>query len=138
MVRCRSGCATCGASWARGSSTNVRSCIRGCGRVSRGSFTTRSPYSNRSRSIGRGPHRTVEGRRGYEPRILGRATWDSKEGRFTAFEMVAAGPRWGGTTYNVRRDDPGPEPMGIFFRLAETSEGPDRVAPAHAWNYFGK
>ncbi len=85
-----------------------------------------------------GVTRAVEGRRGYEPKILGRAAWDAKEGRFSAFEMVAAGPRWGGTTYNVRRDDPGPEPMGIFFRMAPTTEGPDRIAPAHAWNYFGK
>lgn len=78
----------------------------------------------------------VETERGYEPRLLGQATYDTKRERFTAFDLVAVGPRWGGTTYNVRADDLAPQPMGIYFRLAQTTEGPDRVAPAHAWDYF--
>lgn len=78
----------------------------------------------------------VNAERGYEPRLLGRASYDAKAGKFTAFDLVAVGPRWGGTTYNVRADDLGPHPMGVYFRLAETAEGPDRVAPAHAREYF--
>ena len=78
----------------------------------------------------------VEMERGYETELRGRAVWNTEEQRFERFEMVAIGPRWGATTYNVRADDLGPAPMGIAFRMAATTQGPDRVAPAHAWGYF--
>ena len=82
----------------------------------------------------REPAKEIE--RGYESRLRGRAVWNSAEGRFDRFEMVAIGPRWGATKYNVRADDLGPAPMGVAFRMARTTEGPDRVAPAFAWGYF--
>lgn len=74
-----------------------------------------------------------EGRpRGYAPLVLGRASWDPVEGRFRAFEWVAAGPRWGATKYNGRSDDLEPRAMGLVFRLAKPG---DRVPPAFVWAY---
>lgn len=72
--------------------------------------------------------------RGFETRVLGRAIFDLREERFTAFEMVAIGTRWGGTQFNGRADDLGPSPIGVLFTLA--GGGPaDRVAPAAIRQY---
>jgi hypothetical protein len=70
--------------------------------------------------------------RGFDATLLGSATWDAKDARFTAFELVAAGPRWGATQYNGRADDLGPAPMGVVMTLAADD---DRVAPACFWSY---
>lgn len=91
-----------------------------------------------------GASRTEEKDAGFESKIVGRATWNLKAKRFTAFEMVATGPRWGDMTVTgSRRDDPGPHPMGVAFRLAATREGSDRVPPIHvlrgqAAKYFAR
>jgi hypothetical protein len=66
--------------------------------------------------------------RGYDARLLGRAVYDLKQGKFTTFEVVAVGMRWGGTVYNGRTDDLAPAPMGICFTLAGNSPA-ERVAP---------
>jgi hypothetical protein len=77
-------------------------------------------------------------KRGFEANLLGKATYDQKRQRFLTFELVAVGSRWGATQFNVRRDDLGPAPMGVFLTLA--GEGPsERVAPAffrevYRWN----
>jgi hypothetical protein len=72
--------------------------------------------------------------RGFDAEIEGRGVFAEAEGRFVEFELVATGPRWGGTQYNVRDDDPGPAPMSVSFALA--GEGPaERVAPAHLHAY---
>jgi hypothetical protein len=76
----------------------------------------------------------VEHERGFDGKFLGRATFDAGTGRFTAFEMVALGSRWGATQYNGRADDPGPAPMGVVFSLASDAPA-DRVAPAAMWEY---
>lgn len=70
--------------------------------------------------------------RGFEGSLVGRATWDRERGRFSAFELVALGSRWGGTRYNGRHDDLGRAGMGVAFVLAPEGE---RVAPAAAWEY---
>jgi hypothetical protein len=72
--------------------------------------------------------------RGYEARLLGRAKFDLAAGRFTAFELVALGPRWGKGNCNLRHDDPGPAPMGVVFTLAGTTPA-DRIPPAHIGRY---
>src|ERR1700679_3113875 len=64
IVRPSSGCLQFGAISARGASTKRRSCIAGCGKVSAGSSSTKSPagsqrllrlQSTKSRSSGGGP-----------------------------------------------------------------------------------
>lgn len=72
-----------------------------------------------------------EQERGVETTLLGYADFDLAKGRFTRFDLVAAGTRWGATQYNGRADDPGPAPVGYSFELA----GESRVAPAHPWEY---
>jgi hypothetical protein len=94
-----------------------------------------------TRAVQAGEWATYEGEvsreRGYEAKLEGRATFDSKEGKFTRFDLVAAGPRWGGTS-GVRHRDLEPQPMGVAFRLAGDV---GRVPPAFVlyqggWDYF--
>lgn len=66
---------------------------------------------------------------GYDCTLQGAATWDAAAGVFTAFELVAAGSRWGSNQYNNREDDLGPAPMGIAFILA--GDGPSDRTPPH-------
>jgi hypothetical protein len=66
---------------------------------------------------------------GFDATLYGEATWDEARGVFVAFELVAAGPRWGANQYNNRDDDLGPEPLGIAFGLAGTS--PREHTPPH-------
>lgn len=70
--------------------------------------------------------------RGIETRILGFAEFDRLTQKFTAFEMVAIGTRWGATQYNGRTDDAEPAGIGYLFLLAEPHE---RAAPAFMWRY---
>lgn len=70
---------------------------------------------------------------GVKTRLLGRATYDLKQDRFTEYEFVAVGNRWGMTTFNGRRRDGPQGPLGYVFRLS-TPEEP-RVAPAFISNY---
>lgn len=91
-----------------------------------------------TRTGGTGKHKkgkeTVKAGRGYESKLLGFAQFDLNKGRFVSFEMVAMGERWGGTRFNRRASDPGPEPMGILVTLA--GEEPwERVSPAFLWMY---
>lgn len=65
---------------------------------------------------------------GFDARLHGEATWDRGREAFTAFELVAAGDRWGTNQYNFRYDDLGPAPLGIAFTLAGTMPS-DRTAP---------
>ena len=70
--------------------------------------------------------------RGIETTILGRAKWDRTTDRFTKFDLVALGSRWGGTTFNGREHDRGPADVGFAFTLA-SDDAP--VAPAYLWQY---
>ncbi|HYH12748.1 MAG TPA: hypothetical protein VD789_10375 [Thermomicrobiales bacterium] len=65
---------------------------------------------------------------GFDCVIRGEATWDVEREAFTAFDMVAAGDRWGTNQYNFRYDDLGPAPMGIAFGLAGSTPS-ERTAP---------
>jgi hypothetical protein len=77
----------------------------------------------------RGGRNATPQKHGYEAKLLGKATYDVAKERFLTFELVAVGTRWGATRFNVRRDDPGPAPMGVLFTLAGDSPW-ERVAPA--------
>jgi hypothetical protein len=76
----------------------------------------------------RNPQPTPQ-KRGFETRLLGRATYDGTKERFVTFELVAVGTRWGGTQFNGRGDDLDPAPLGIVFTLAGNSPW-EQVAPA--------
>jgi hypothetical protein len=65
---------------------------------------------------------------GFDATLYGEATWDAGHGAFVAFDLLAAGPRWGTNQYNNRADDLGPAPLGIAFGLAG-SEPRDRTPP---------
>jgi hypothetical protein len=72
--------------------------------------------------------------RGFDAKLLGRATYDLKAGRFTTFELVAVGSRWGQGNCNLRHDDAGPAPMGVVLTLAGDTPA-DRIPPAHVGKY---
>ena len=58
--------------------------------------------------------------------------FDVERGRFTRFDLVAIGTRWGGTTHNARGRDLDPAPVGYAFTLAGDDEV---VAPAFMASY---
>jgi hypothetical protein len=70
--------------------------------------------------------------RGYDFKIVGRASFDGAKNRFVSFELAAVGLRWGGSQYNRRENDLAPAPMGVVIKLAD--EG-DKVAPSGIWRY---
>jgi hypothetical protein len=74
--------------------------------------------------------------RGYDCRLRGHLTFDTAAERFTRFDLVAAGDRWGGTEHNNRQEDLPSSPMGIAFQL--TGDTPADRTPPHAnlWDYF--
>lgn len=75
-------------------------------------------------------------KRGVELSILGRARYDLKSQRFTAFELVAIGRRWGGTQWNGRADDLADGPIGFAFAVAP-GHPVHRAAP-HALASWGR
>jgi hypothetical protein len=79
-------------------------------------------------------HQPSEQKRGVATKLLGRARYDLKAERFTSFEVVAVGDRWGATQYNGRSDDRGPAPIGYAFTLAGDTPA-ERVEPAYFWRY---
>jgi len=77
-------------------------------------------------------HSPTAQERGVAVRCLGRATWDGGARRFSSFELVALGERWGATQYNGRADDRAPTGIGYALVLAGERE---RVAPSAIWAY---
>lgn len=67
-------------------------------------------------------------RTGFDATLIGEAIWDDRQRAFTAFDLLATGPRWGANQYNNRDDDLGPAPLGIAFNLAGKSPA-ERTAP---------
>ncbi len=70
---------------------------------------------------------------GYEPKLLGRATYNLKEQKFVSFELLAVGMRWGLGNCN-QRHNPAPALMGIVFTLAGDSQA-ERLPPAFISRY---
>ena len=75
--------------------------------------------------------------RGYESKLIGRATWDPRKEKFTSFELVAVGDRWGAGNCNQRNDDIARAPMGVAMILAG-GQPADRVCPAFISQYGWK
>ena len=69
---------------------------------------------------------------GIECELSGVATWDKVEERFTRFELVAVGKRWGRTQNNGRGRDPSPGRVAFHF---EIPAGKRRVAPTFVSAY---
>jgi hypothetical protein len=76
----------------------------------------------------RGSGRPDEKERGYQARLLGRATVAVRQGRFTSFALLAIGPPWGGRGYahSMRQGDLEPQPMG-FARSRSGRSFPRRI-----------
>ncbi len=81
-----------------------------------------------------GGDRSETQKRGMELKLHGHAKFDRALGRFTTFELLAIGQRWGATRYNVRSRDLDPSPYGILVTLAGDTPA-QRVAPEHFWAY---
>jgi hypothetical protein len=74
--------------------------------------------------------------RGYDCSLHGELSYDVTIERFTRFDLLATGDRWGGTEHNNRQEDQLPAPMGIAFEIAGTTPA-DRTPPhANLWDYF--
>ena len=71
---------------------------------------------------------------GVAVKLLGTAIYDRSAGRFTSFELVALGERWGTTRFNERRQQLEPSAIGYVITLAGEEPG-ERVAPAGIWHY---
>ena len=83
-------------------------------------------------------HSRAEVPDGEHPRSMvldygGTATWDGAAGRFTAFDLMAAGHRTGRGRFNARSWDADGSQVGYVLRRAP----PDapRIAPAWIWGY---
>lgn len=74
--------------------------------------------------------------RGYDCALHGELIYDAYAQRFTRFDLLAVGDRWGGTEHNNRQEDQLASPMGIRFELAGDTPA-DRTPPhANLWDYF--
>lgn len=96
----------------------------------------------RNRSRGEWPVRAFQPvlpdqSRGYDASLLGYLVYDRAGSRFSRFDLLAVGPRWGGTEHNNRFDDLAPAPMAVRFELAGSLPS-DRTPPhANLASYFG-
>ncbi len=74
--------------------------------------------------------------RGFDAKLLGYLSFDRQAERFSRFDLAAVGSRWGATTFNNRREDVEPAPMGIAMTIADREER-DRTPPhASRRSYF--
>lgn len=71
--------------------------------------------------------------RGVVTKIIGDATFDKATERFTQFDMVAIGKRWGRTKYNDRLAQQSETPIGFAFQITQTDE--HAVIPGIFWSY---
>ncbi len=63
---------------------------------------------------------------GYESRLLGRAVFNVATGRFSSFELIAVGTRWG---VQETRPSPAPTPLGFIFVLPVGTDARDHAPP---------
>ncbi len=70
---------------------------------------------------------------GFAPKLMGRAKYNLKDQRFTSFELVAVGMRWGLGSCN-QRHNPKPALMGIVLSLAGNDPA-ERLPPAFVSRY---
>jgi hypothetical protein len=74
--------------------------------------------------------------RGFDAKLMGFLSFDRQAERFSRFDLVASGLRWGGTTFNNRREDVAPAPLAVAMMVAGREER-DRTPPhASRGSYF--
>lgn len=66
-----------------------------------------------------GANDVQERTRGTDLTLVGQATWDPKASKWTKFELVAVGTRWGGSPMNQRMKDEGVGEVGFLATLAD-------------------
>ena len=71
---------------------------------------------------------------GTDLRWSGAVVFDRKQRQFNRFDLLAAGDRWGGSLYNFRDKDPGPNPIGFAFQLVPNVE--DDPTPPSFYRYY--
>lgn len=76
-------------------------------------------------------------KRGVSVNMLGYATYDLAMQRFTDFQLIALGNRWGSTQWNGRTDDLAGGPIGYLFTLSTDNSPSERMAPyALTWGMY--
>ena len=88
--------------------------------------------TGRSRAASEGAARRTSPH-GVKTQLLGSATFDREQERFTKFELLAIGSRWGYTRFNGRRRQEEESRVGFVFRLADSNT--PRIAPAFVHRY---
>ena len=63
---------------------------------------------------------------GCETKLLGRAVFNTASRRFTLFELIAVGTRWG---HQQTRNDPKPTPLGFIFVIPPGNDPRDHAPP---------
>jgi hypothetical protein len=63
---------------------------------------------------------------GLESKLLGRAVFNMASGRFTSFELIAVGNRWG---TQETRESVNPSPLGFIFVLIPATDPRDHAPP---------
>lgn len=97
-------------------SQHVHLTLHGGGKLQEnGSWCTQPPQRSVYR---RGQMCCLIEERGFEPTVLGHIDFDRVQKRFTRFDVLAVGTRWGGTTFNMRCDDTDAAPLGIAMTIA--------------------
>ena len=64
----------------------------------------------------------------------GAVVFDRKQQRFTRFDLLAVGERWGGSLYNFRDSDLGRSPIGFAFQIIPNVE--DNPTPPSYLDYY--
>jgi hypothetical protein len=98
--------------------------ISGRSKVNRPATRERNPFSGEVISKDMGSNQL----------IYGIAEVDRIRDRFSRFEMLAVGDRWGGSTYNFRSDDLASSPIGFGFQLVP-DVSTDPTPPRFHFNY---
>lgn len=73
-------------------------------------------------------YKTIPEYRGVQSKLLGSATWNKNSQRFTGFQMLAVGTRFGGAYVGRKPDDWGEHPIGFSFVLGNSSQA-EQIAP---------
>ena len=77
----------------------------------------------------------VNTERGIETQIKGWLTYNFDKQKFTEFEVLALGERWGTTIYNFRHRDLQRSPIGFAFELLE-AKAENKTKPAFAFEEY--
>ena len=71
-----------------------------------------------------GAFKAEEDGAGYDCKLYGQAVFSLSQQKFVRFELVATGMRWGTGTFNFRKDDAAPAPMGVSFIIENQYDKP--------------